>query len=106
MVHEKRSGKLVRDKIPDVIRQAGGDPNTLVLSREDYSLALAAKLHEEVEELLLAPDESRAEELADVLEVLHAVANHYQIEWAIVEEVGRKKREDRGGFEGRVWLEP
>ncbi len=106
MVHQQRSGKLVRDKIPDIIRANGGTPHTVLLDDRAYALALQAKVHEEVEELLASEPDKRTEELADIVEVLHALAEHYGIDWDTVETVGLAKKHERGGFEGRVWLEP
>lgn len=45
----------MRDGIPQIIRDQGGDPVTKVLSESDYRPALRAKLQEEVDELLAAP---------------------------------------------------
>jgi predicted house-cleaning noncanonical NTP pyrophosphatase (MazG superfamily) len=104
MVDQLRSGKLVRDKIPDVIRGTGGDPATVVLNDTEYAEALEAKLHEEVDELLTAPEDKRTEEMSDVLEVLRAMAKNYRIDWDTVEAVGVQKCHDRGGFERRIWL--
>ena len=105
MVQQERSGKLVRDRIPDIIREAGGDPTTTLLGDEDYTEALRLKLLEEVEELLAAPAEKRIEEVADVVEVLEAMVQDYGLDWDEVEAEGLRKRHERGGFEGRVWLD-
>jgi predicted house-cleaning noncanonical NTP pyrophosphatase (MazG superfamily) len=105
MVQQERSGKLVRDRIPDIIREAGGDPTTTLLEDEDYTEALRLKLLEEVEELLAAPAEKRIEEVADVVEVLEAMVQDYGLDWDEVEAAGLRKRHERGGFEGRVWLD-
>ena len=105
MGRPRPNGKLVRDRIPEIIREAGGDPVTVILSPEEYPLALMAKLTEEVEELLAARGDHVAEELADVLEVLTAVAGLNGIDWRSVETLRADKRATRGGFEGRVWLQ-
>ena len=105
MVQPERSGKLVRDRIPEIIREAGGDPQTTLLGDEDYTEALRLKLLEEVEELLASPAEKRIEEVADVVEVLKAIVQDYGLDWDAVEGEGVRKRHERGGFEGRIWLE-
>jgi predicted house-cleaning noncanonical NTP pyrophosphatase (MazG superfamily) len=66
---------------------------------------LRAKLLEEVEELLAAPDDKRVEEVADVVEVLYAMVEHYGLDWDEVEVEGLRKRHEKGGFEGRIWLQ-
>ena len=93
--------KLVRDKIPDVIRQAGKEPVTDILSRESMAAALDRKLQEEVQEYL---ESGSVEEMADILEVLHGIAFHKGISWDDVESVRARKRDERGGFEKGVRL--
>jgi predicted house-cleaning noncanonical NTP pyrophosphatase (MazG superfamily) len=63
--------KLVRDRIPDIIRGAGGAPQYRVLGSGERLHWLLEKLHEEVAELALMPCLS---ECADVYEVLLAIA--------------------------------
>jgi predicted house-cleaning noncanonical NTP pyrophosphatase (MazG superfamily) len=104
MVEQEGSGKLVRDKIPDIIREAGGEPATVILNDTDYTVALRAKLLEEVSELLEAPANRRTEEAADVVEVLHAMMEDYGLDWDAVEVEALRKRQERGGFGGRIWL--
>ncbi len=63
--------KLVRDRIPELIDRKGGEAHTRRLSDEEFATALARKLVEEAEEFIATPT---AEELADVLEVVRALA--------------------------------
>ena len=62
--------KLVRDKIPEIIEADGKVCRTHILSNEEYIVALEAKLNEEVAEYQA---DKNLEEMADVLEVLHAI---------------------------------
>ena len=64
--------KLVRDNIPDVIIASGQTPITRVLSDKEYIDELFKKLGEEYEEFLEARN---LEELADMLEVIYALAD-------------------------------
>src|SRR5580704_7840733 len=66
--------KLVRDGIPRIIEAGGGQPVTRVLDQAGYTVALRVKLMEEAEEAHAAPDRLLRSELADVLEVLRALA--------------------------------
>ena len=104
MVQHGRSGKLVRDGIPDIIRADGGNPQVVILDGDNYTVSLRSKLLEEVEELLSAPPEKRIEEIADVVEVLYAIAEDLGLDWDTVQAERLRKRCERGGFEGRVWL--
>ncbi len=97
-------GKLVRDRIPEIIRATGGNPSTEVLSPDAYTSSLDEKLREEVQEFLDADVTHRLEELADVLEVMHALAQNHGFGWEAVEEFRREKAERRGGFGGRLFL--
>ena len=45
-------GKLVRDKIPDIIRASGRTPQVTTLTAGAYRRALHDKLREEVDELI------------------------------------------------------
>src|SRR5258708_36501265 len=65
-------GKLVRDRIPEIIRAEGLEPVIYTADAEEYGSRLRDKLQEEVAELIASDND--AEELADVLEVLYALA--------------------------------
>lgn len=95
-----QQSKLVRDKIPRIIRAAGKTPITRVLSEEEYLVELDKKLNEEIAEY--QADKS-IEEMADVLEVLYAIceARGHSIEE--LHQVRDGKREERGGFEERIF---
>jgi predicted house-cleaning noncanonical NTP pyrophosphatase (MazG superfamily) len=96
--------KLVRDRIPDIIRSAGQHPVTRVLDPASYRAALLAKLTEEAAEAEQAPAGQLAAELADVLEVLHALADAHDITWDHVVRTAADKRAERGGFRDRIFL--
>jgi predicted house-cleaning noncanonical NTP pyrophosphatase (MazG superfamily) len=97
--------KLVRDQIPQIIAADGGRPVTRVLDQAGYRAALRAKLLEEAHEAQEAPDGRLASELADVLEVLKALAAAYDMSWDEVVSEADRKRVERGGFDDRIFLE-
>ena len=97
--------KLVRDGVPRIIETGGGQPVTRVLDQAGYLAALRAKLVEEAEEAQAAPDGQLRSELADVLEVLQALAAAYGMSWADVVAEAARKRTERGGFDQRIFLE-
>ena len=97
--------KLVRDRIPEVIRKNGQIPVTRALNPAEYRTALEQKLLEECGEALAAAGGSRVEELADILEVIRALAG---LEGASLEEVmtaAQQKAQKRGTFSERILLE-
>jgi predicted house-cleaning noncanonical NTP pyrophosphatase (MazG superfamily) len=96
-------GKLVRDKIPQIIRSKGQEPVIYTADTEEYYVRLRDKLREEVEEYL-ASDNDR-EELADILEVLYALAAQTGTDQQQLEKLRAAKAEERGGFADRiVWF--
>jgi predicted house-cleaning noncanonical NTP pyrophosphatase (MazG superfamily) len=97
--------KLVRDQIPRIIEGGGGQPITRVLDQVGYLAALRAKLIEEAEEAQAAPDRQLRSELADVLEVLQALAAAHGMNWEDVVAEAARKRAERGGFDERIFLE-
>jgi len=98
--------KLVRDTIPRIIREKDEEAVVRYVEGAEYRALLDKKLQEEVAELLAAnTPEERTEEMADVLEVLMALARINGTTMEAVESVRLAKREKRGGFEeGAVLL--
>jgi predicted house-cleaning noncanonical NTP pyrophosphatase (MazG superfamily) len=97
--------KLVRDGIPRIIEADGAQPVTRVLDQTGYLAALRAKLVEEAEEARAASGRQLRSELADVLEVLRALAASYGMSWEDVVAEAARKRDERGGFYQRIFLE-
>ena len=93
--------KLVRDCIPEIIIASGKYCKTEILSDEDYLRMLDAKLDEELKEY---HKDQNIEELADLLEVIHAavIARGYTLE--DLERVRAEKAAKRGGFVKRILL--
>jgi predicted house-cleaning noncanonical NTP pyrophosphatase (MazG superfamily) len=97
--------KLVRDRIPEIIRSQGHQPVTNVLDDEQYQAALLAKLLEEAQEAQSAPADDLLAELADVLEVLQALVTAQGRSWEELLSVAAGKRAERGAFADRIFLE-
>ncbi len=95
-------GKLVRDKIPMLIESSGEKPIVRILEEEEYRRCLEAKLDEEVAEF---HSDRNAEELADILEVVYALAETIGCTKEALLACYEKKHAQRGGFRDRVFLE-
>ncbi len=93
--------KLVRDKIPEIIRESGQSCCAEELSPQEYLLMLEQKLGEELAEYLESREQ---EELADLLEVMHALVAARGERWEDLEHLRLQKRSLRGGFEKRLLL--
>jgi len=103
---EKVYNKLVRDKIPEIIKSNNGEPFYRELNDEEYWEYLLKKDNEELEEVRSALSfEERKKELADKLEIIRAMAefNGFTLQ-DIINEADIKK-EKRGGFQKRLLLE-
>ncbi len=102
---ERVFNKLVRDNIPDIIASKGEETVTRVLEDEEYRAELYKKLLEEANEVIESKStDETIEELADVLELIRAIAELNGKELDDVEEVANQKRAKRGGFEKRLFL--
>jgi len=97
-----RYDKLVRDKIPEVIRRKGVEPRTHVATDEEYWTKLKEKLAEEVKEFLAS---ETAEEIADILEVIDAVCERKGFRMEEVLRLKSVKLEQRGAFKEKIILE-
>jgi predicted house-cleaning noncanonical NTP pyrophosphatase (MazG superfamily) len=96
-----KHNKLVRDKIPEIILARGDKPVSQVLDADAYRRELRQKLREEVAEFETS---GQVEELADILEVVYALAGTEGVSEAQLEAIRRQKRRERGGFEAKIFL--
>ena len=98
---KKTYNKLVRDRIPEIIKASGKSCKTEILSDADYLKMIDAKLDEELAEY---HKDQNIEELADLIEVIHAatIARGHTLEE--LETVRVKKAEKSGRFEKKILL--
>lgn len=69
----KHYNKLIRDKIPEIMEARGVEYSVRELSDGEYETKLNEKLHEELQEFMEASTEEKLVELADMVEVIHAI---------------------------------
>ncbi len=93
--------KLVRDNIPEIIRNNNETPITKTLSNEEYLRALKEKLQEEVDEFLESNDIA---ELADILEVVDALSTANNSSLNEVMDIKMRKAKKNGKFENKIFL--
>lgn len=99
-----RHDKLVRDKVPQLIRESGRVWATATMEWQDYIGALGAKLVEEAQEAAGQTGDALIGELADLYEVIDSLLAAHGISAETVLEAQRQKRAERGGFGGRICL--
>ena len=85
--------KLVRDRIPEIIEKDGKRCEVEIVDDGKALEYLYKKLQEEVDELL---EDRNLEEIADVVEVLFAIAGKYGYsEEEVLEKIGRASCRER-----------
>ena len=94
--------KLVRDKIPEIIKENKQFPITHIADHEEYWGKLKEKLTEEVDEFL---KDSNEEEIVDILEVIDYICKFKKFDKHKIGEIKKQKAEERGGFDGKVILD-
>lgn len=102
---ERVYNKLVRDNIPDIIKNKGEEPVIRILNEEEYKIELEKKLYEEYQEVISASGSDRLEELADMLEVIRALAKLENNDLNDIIKIADEKNIKRGAFEDRIFLE-
>lgn len=103
---EKTYNKLVRDNIPNIIRNKGDEAITRILNDKEYKKELERKLLEEYNEVLNTTNSTeRIEELADMLEVIISLARLENKNLNDVIEVANKKSKESGNFNEKIFLE-
>ena len=100
----KEYNKLVRDRIPEIIRQSGINSEIADLSDAEYRQALRLKLIEEATEVAEANENELVTELADLYEVIDALMASYGISGDRLLNAQAKRRETRGGFAQKIML--
>jgi len=101
---EKVFNKLVRDKIPEIIENNNEIPTTRILTNEEYKKELLKKLLEEYNEVLKANNKEILEELADMLEVIDAIARNENSSLEEIMRIKDEKKQKRGGFSKKILL--
>lgn len=98
--------KLVRDNIPNIIKDNGETPITRILSEDEYKKELLKKLLEECHELIAAKTSFQIlEEAADVFEVLKVISQLEGENIDTVMELANQKRLKKGSFTKKIFLE-
>ena len=97
----KKFNKLVRDNIPEIIKENGETPTIRLLDDVEYERELNKKLQEEVKEYL---EDGSVEELADIEEVLRALLTVKGVSYEEFNKMREAKCKRRGAFKDKVFL--
>lgn len=97
--------KLIRDKLPARMREEGIIIHSAQLSAEEYFKQLKRKILEEAQEVVDSEDEEELTiELADVIEVIYAIAACRGISKEKIESERLAKREINGKFSAQHYI--
>jgi predicted house-cleaning noncanonical NTP pyrophosphatase (MazG superfamily) len=103
-VHLFKFNKLCRDKISELMRRQGVIVHERIMENKEFIIRLKEKLLEETQEAIETNSkEELSEELADILEVMHALAKTSQISFEEIEKKRQNKQLVKGGFEKKIY---
>ncbi len=94
--------KLVRDKIPEFIKEKGGFPVFHIADSDEYWKKLKEKLYEEAGEFI---DDESIEEFTDLIEVVYAIADFKGFDSEEINITREKKNLERGKFKKMIILD-
>ncbi|MBA4117521.1 MAG: hypothetical protein C0514_01305 [Candidatus Puniceispirillum sp.] len=96
-----RLNKLIRDKAPERFGKKGHTVHYRKISGNDLEDALLQKLLEEADEVKNAKTrQDRTEELGDLLEVIDALVQFWDLSREEIDAAKKIKKNELGGFEG------
>ncbi len=101
---KKEYNKLVRDRIPEILLDAGLNFEISPLSETEYRQLLRQKIIEEAQELAESDAEHLLTELADLYEVIDALIETYGLSLDAILKKQKQRRIERGGFKQRIQL--
>jgi len=97
--------KLIRDKIPEIIKGEGSEFEVCTLSDEEYEKELLKKVKEEAEEVVAATTrDDIVKEISDVIDVIEEIKEFKQISEDEIESARKLMFEKKGGFKKRLFL--
>lgn len=97
--------KLIRDKIPEIIKNAGWTPVIRVLNKKEYLKEIKKKFTEETKELIKAKTKKEIiNEIVDIQELIDALISEFKLTKSEVRKQQKTKNKKRGGFKKRLFL--
>ncbi|MDP2736885.1 MAG: nucleoside triphosphate pyrophosphohydrolase [bacterium] len=104
---EKIYNKLVRDNIPEIIKQDNAEPRIRILEQEEYLKQLFKKLEEEAREVAgaAANKNELMKEIGDVYEIIDAIIDNCGLDKEEIMKLKNERKIERGGFNKKIFLE-
>ncbi len=98
-----KAEKLIRDKLQEILAQKDIETTCTKIEGKQLLKALQEKLVEETKECMVDDKNEILAELADVIEVIHAIAKACDFSLDQIEQARVKKHADRGGFDEGIY---
>jgi predicted house-cleaning noncanonical NTP pyrophosphatase (MazG superfamily) len=98
----KQYNKLVRDKIPEILKEKKVKFKSHAANKKEYLDKLYEKLVEELDEFKVKPS---VEEFADMLEVLESIGRFHKFDLQEIKIMKKMKRDNNGGFDKAIILD-
>ena len=104
---KKEFNKLIRDKIPEIIKKNGSNSKTRILDNEEFKKELLKKIVEESQEVLETNGDKKelTKEISDVLEVINYLTDVFELDRQEIEKIRKERKDSRGGFDKKIFLE-
>lgn len=97
--------KLIRDKIPEIIRKDGWIPKMRILNKKEYLKELKKKILEEARELVKAKNKKEIiNEIVDIQELIDIIISELGLTKSQIKKQQKIKNKKRGGFKKRLFL--
>ncbi len=97
--------KLVRDKIPDIIKSKWDNCEFYIASDKEYLSFLFKKVVEEANEILESKNnEELKKEIADLYEVIDTILKEKNIDISEIKKIQEEKYKSRWWFEKKIIL--
>ncbi len=103
----KEYHKLIRDKIPEIIKKNGDKCSVRALDDGEYKKELLKKIVEEANEAFQAGDDKKelSKEIGDILEVINYLISAFGLDKKEIEKIRQERKKSRGGFDKKLFLE-
>ncbi len=97
--------KLCRDKVPEIIAAKGFECEVREVDHDEYKREIIRKVFEEASGVSNHSGRSSLlKELADLMVTINAVKKEYEISDGELDLAIEKSIEEKGGYEGRLYL--
>ena len=97
--------KLIRDRILEIIKEAGEKPFSRVLNKKEYLKEIKKKISEEAEELIKAKSKKEViNEIVDIQELIDVIISELRLTKSQIKKQQKIKNKKRGGFKKGLFL--